>query len=62
MSFRGLERLGPVLRDANHAILTGDLTHFGDPPDAFRVVDAVGSVGSSAVATLVEVELPLVAT
>jgi len=23
------------------AILTGDITNFGDPPDAFRVVDAV---------------------
>ena len=62
MSFRGIERLRPVLRDADHAILTGDLTHFGDPPDAFRVVDAVGRVGSSVVATLAEVELPVVAT
>jgi predicted phosphodiesterase len=41
MAFRAIERLGPVLRDADCAILTGDLTHFGDPPDAFRVVDAV---------------------
>ena len=41
MAFRAIERLGPVLRGADCAILTGDLTHFGDPPDAFRVVDAV---------------------
>jgi len=41
MAFRAIERLGPVLREADGAILTGDLTHFGDPPDAFRVVDAV---------------------
>jgi predicted phosphodiesterase len=41
MAFRAIERLGPTLRDADWAILTGDLTHFGDPPDAFRVVDAV---------------------
>jgi uncharacterized protein len=41
MAFRAIERLGPALREADCAILTGDLTHFGDPPDAFRVVDAV---------------------
>ena len=41
MAFRAIERLGPVLREADCAILTGDLTQFGDPPDAFRVVDAV---------------------
>jgi hypothetical protein len=41
MAFGAIERLGPVLRKADCAILTGDLTHFGDPPDAFRVVDAV---------------------
>jgi len=41
MAFQAIERLGPRLREADWAILTGDLTHFGDPPDAFRVVDAV---------------------
>jgi hypothetical protein len=41
MAFRAIERLGPTLREADWAILTGDLTHFGDPPDALRVVDAV---------------------
>ena len=41
MAFRAIERLGPVLRDADWTILTGDLTHFGDPPDAFRVVESV---------------------
>ena len=41
MAFRAIERLAPELREADCAILTGDLTHFGDPPDAFRVVDAV---------------------
>ena len=35
MAFRSIERLGTVLREADWAILTGDLTHFGDPPDAF---------------------------
>ena len=41
MAFRAIERLGPTLREADWAILTGDLTHFGDPPDACRVVGAV---------------------
>jgi Icc-related predicted phosphoesterase len=41
MACRAIERLAAVLRDADCAILTGDLTHFGDPPDAFRVVNAV---------------------
>jgi Icc-related predicted phosphoesterase len=41
MAFQAIERLGPTLREADWAILAGDLTHFGDPPDAFRVIDAV---------------------
>lgn len=41
LALRAVERLGPALRDADWAILTGDITNFGDPPDAFRVVDAV---------------------
>ena len=41
LAFRAIERLAPELREADLAILTGDLTHFGEPPDAFRVVDAV---------------------
>jgi Icc-related predicted phosphoesterase len=41
MAFRAIEHLAPTLREADYAILTGDLTHFGDPPDAFRVVNAV---------------------
>ena len=43
MAFGAIERLGPFLRTIDVAILTGDLTHFGDPPDALRVVDAVRS-------------------
>jgi Icc-related predicted phosphoesterase len=41
MAFRAIERLAPALRTADVAILTGDLTNFGEPDDAFRVVDAV---------------------
>lgn len=41
LAFRAIERLGPVLREADAAIITGDLTHFGEPEDALRVVDAM---------------------
>ena len=41
MAFRAIERAAPALRAADVAILTGDLTNFGEPDDAFRVVDAV---------------------
>jgi Icc-related predicted phosphoesterase len=41
MALRAIERMAPALRDADLAILNGDLTNFGDPPDAFQVVDAV---------------------
>jgi len=41
MAMRAIERMAPVLATADAAVLTGDLTNFGDPPDAFAVVDAV---------------------
>jgi Icc-related predicted phosphoesterase len=41
MALRAVERLGSELADADVAILTRDITNFGDPPDAARVVDAV---------------------
>lgn len=41
MAFRAIERLAPALRTADTAILTGDLTNFGEPEDAWRVIDAV---------------------
>src|SRR5258705_3314860 len=41
MALRAIERMAPALRQADAAILTGDITNFGDPPDAFQVVDAV---------------------
>ena len=41
MAFGAITRLAPALADADVAVLTGDITNFGDPPDAFRVVDAV---------------------
>ena len=41
MALRAIARLGPELARADAAVLVGDLTNFGDPPDAARVVDAV---------------------
>jgi Icc-related predicted phosphoesterase len=41
LAFRAIERLGDELARAELAVLVGDLTHFGEPADAFRVVDAV---------------------
>lgn len=41
MAFRAIERIAPALRAADVAILTGDLTTFGEPDDAWRVIDAV---------------------
>jgi len=41
MAFRAIERIAPALRTADVAILTGDLTNFGEPDDAWRVIDTV---------------------
>ena len=41
MALGAIARLAPALAEADCAILTGDITNFGDPPDAFKVVDAV---------------------
>ncbi len=40
MAFQAIARLEPELSTAEAAILVGDLTNFGDPPDAFRVIEA----------------------
>jgi len=41
MALRAIERMAPILRTADVAILTGDITNFGEPADAFQVVEAV---------------------
>ncbi len=41
MAFRAIERVSPALRAADVTILTGDLTNFGEPDDAWRVIGAV---------------------
>jgi hypothetical protein len=60
MSFRPIEQLGPVLREADCAILTGDLTNFGDPPDAFRVVEAVRESCPTVLAVTGNLDMPWV--
>ena len=60
MAFRAIERLGPILREADCAILTGDLTHFGDPPDAFRVVNAVRAHCPNVLAVTGNLDMPWV--
>jgi Icc-related predicted phosphoesterase len=60
MAFRAVERLGPTLREADWAILTGDLTHFGDPPDAFRVVNAVREFCPNVLAVTGNLDMPWV--
>ena len=39
-AFGAIERLGGELAQADLVLLAGDLTHFGDPPEAFQVIDA----------------------
>ena len=60
MAFHAIERLGPTLHEADWAILTGDLTHFGDPPDAFRVVDAVSAYCPNVLAVTGNLDMPWV--
>src|SRR5947208_12738194 len=60
MSFPAIERLAPTLREADWAILAGALTHFGDPPDAFRVVDAVRQFCPNVLAVTGNLDMPQV--
>src|SRR5262245_50116245 len=60
MAFHAIERLGPTLRAADHAVLIGDLTYFGDPPDAFRVVDAVKQFCPHVLAVTGNLDMPSV--
>ncbi len=60
MSFRAIERLAPTLREADWAILTGDLTHFGDPADAFRVTEAIRQSCPNVLAVTGNLDMPWV--
>ena len=58
MALGAIESLAPELVEADAAILTGDLTHFGDPPDAARVVDAVRAHCPTVLAVTGNLDMP----
>jgi Icc-related predicted phosphoesterase len=58
LAFRAIERLGHVLREADCAVLTGDLTHFGDPPEAMRVIEAVRAHCPNVLAVTGNLDMP----
>jgi len=60
LAFGAIARLGPVLRGADLTILAGDLTHFGDPPDALRVVEAFRVHGPPVLAVTGNLDMPWV--
>jgi Icc-related predicted phosphoesterase len=60
MAFRAITRVAPALRTADVAILTGDLTNFGEPEDAGRVVDAVRAHCPSVWAVTGNLDMPWV--
>src|SRR6266705_4985811 len=60
MAFQAIARLQPELSTADAAILVGDLTHFGDPPDAFRVVEAVRQFCPHVLAVTGNLDMPSV--
>jgi len=60
MAFRAIERMAPELQQADAAVLTGDLTHFGDPPEAFQVVDAVRVHCPNVLAVIGNLDMPWV--
>lgn len=60
LAFGAIERVGPELAKADWVILTGDLTHFGDPPDAMRVVDAVRRHCPRVLAVIGNLDMPWV--
>jgi hypothetical protein len=60
MSLRAIARLAPELANADAAVLVGDLTNFGDPPDAARVVDAVRAHCPHVLAVTGNLDMPTV--
>lgn len=60
MALGAFERIAPALRSADLAILTGDLTNFGDPADAARVVAAARRHCPSVLAVTGNLDMPWV--
>jgi len=60
MALGAIARLEDELRSADVAIVTGDITNFGDPPDAFRVIDAVKQHCPTVLAVTGNLDMPWV--
>jgi hypothetical protein len=60
MALGAIARLGPELAAADAAIVTGDITNFGDPPDAARVIDAVRAHCPGVLAVTGNLDMPWV--
>src|SRR5437667_330046 len=60
MAFQAIARLEPELSTADAAILVGDLTNFGDPPDAFRVIEAARALCPHVLAVTGNLDMPWV--
>ena len=60
LAFRAIERLGPTLAAADAAIVTGDLTHFGDPPEAREVITAIRAHCPTVLAVIGNLDMPWV--
>src|SRR5437762_13967883 len=60
MAFQAIARLEPELSTADPAILVGDLTKFGDPPDAFRVIAAARALCPHVFAVTGNLDMPWV--
>jgi len=60
MALGAIARLADELRAADVAIVTGDITNFGDPPDAARVIDAVRAHCPTVLAVTGNLDMPWV--
>lgn len=60
MALGAFERIAPVLRAADLVILTGDLTTFGDPADAARVIAAARRHCDAVLAVTGNLDMPWV--
>lgn len=60
MALGAIAKLAGELRAADLAVVTGDITNFGDPPDAARVIDAVKQHCSNVLAVTGNLDMPQV--
>src|SRR2546428_12482714 len=60
MAFQAIARLEPELSTADAAILVGDLTTFGDPPAAFRAIEAARALCPHVLAVTGNLDMPWV--